>query len=218
MRDPDIGIEQQENRAMARPTFARRIAAPALFAVLLLLPLAGCNSPPPTENFPALSWNQYPPYKLVGDHVNIVNGYAPSGQNGHLDLSTPRTMLESADGWAQARIQAAGGAGWITFVVTDASVVEAPLGVKTGLLHAFDNQADKRYDAHVAVRIEIHNVSGAIDGSVTAEASSSRTVAQDSDAREIQEAQYLVVQDAMLRLNQQLQTNIDAHLERFIVH
>jgi len=203
---------------MARPTFARWVAAQAILAALVLLPLAGCNSPPPPETFPALSWNQYPPYKLAGDHVNIVNAYVPSGQSGHLDLTTPRTLLESADGWALTQLKPAGGAGWITFVVTDASVVEAPLEVKTGLLHAFDNQADKRYDAHVAVRIEIHSVTGAIDGSVTAEASSSRTVGQDSDAREIQEAQYLVVQDAMLRLNQQLQTNIDAHLERFIAH
>jgi hypothetical protein len=201
---------------MARPTFVRRVAAPALLAFLLVLPLAGCNSPPPPEAFPALSWSQYPPYKLAGDHVNIVNAYVQSGLNGHLDLTTPRTLLESADAWAQARIQPAGGAGWITFVVTDASVIEMPLEVKTGLLHAFDNQSDKRYDAHVAVRVEIHNVSGAIEGEVTAEASSSRTASQDSDAREIQEAQYLVVQDAMLRLNQQLQTNIDAHMEKFI--
>ena len=202
---------------MARPTL-QRLAAIAAAGLLLLLPLAACNNPPPPEQFPAISWTQYAPYRLAGDHVNIVNAYLTSNASGHVDTTTPISLLDSADRWAQERIRPGGGAGWITYVVTDASVVEVPLDVKTGFMSNFQNQPDRRYDAHVAVRLEIHNVSGAILGSVTAEASSSRTVNQDADQREIQEAQYLVVQDAMLRLNQQLQLNIDSHLASFIAH
>jgi hypothetical protein len=204
------------HRNLAGLDLARRIPWRLAPVAVLLVALAGCNTPPPTEPFPEIVWGQYPAYKFAGDHLEVVNAYVPSGQAPHLDTATPRTLIDSADRWAHDRLHPAGGAGWIALVVTDASVVEVPLEVQTGIAHTFDNQLNKRYDAHVAVRIEIHNARGYVDGQVTAEASSSRSVNQDSDQREISEAQYLVVQDAMLRLNQQLQTNIDAHLQSFL--
>lgn len=186
------------------------------FVLLAAVPLAGCGSAPPPETFAELSWTHYPPVKLNVARIEVVKEYQPSAQAPHVDTLTPRTLADSADRWARDRLQAVGNEGFARFVITDASVVEAPLQVQKGLSYAFTNQQSRRYDAHVAVRLEVHNARGFTDGQVTAEAANSRSIAQDVSQREIGEAQYLVVQGAMLDLNAELERNIHQFLARFL--
>ena len=186
-------------------------------AILLALALAGCNNTPlPREKFPELGWTNYPPIKLNVARIDVVKEYVPSDQPPHVDTLPPRTLIDSADRWARDRLQAVGTSGYARFVITDASIVEVPLEVQTGLAYAFTNQQSKRYDAHVSVRLEIHNERGFTDGQVVAEESASRTVSQKADEREVNEAWYLIVQGAMLDLNAELDRNIHQTLTRFL--
>lgn len=195
---------------------ARRIS-PLVPAILFSAFLAGCsNAPPPAEKFPELSWTHLPPIKLNVVRLEVIKAYVPSDQSPHLDTLAPRTLMDSADRWARDRLRPAGSSGWVSFIITNASLVEVRLPVKKGISYAFTNQVSTRYDAHVAVRLEIHNERGTVDGQVSAEASASREVTQEASDREISEAQYLVVQDAMLRLNTALEANIYSHLQPFI--
>lgn len=191
---------------------------PRLVPVFVFLAfLAGCNNaPPPPEKFPELSWTHLPPIKLDVVRLEVIKAYVPSDQPPHVETLAPRTLIDSADRWARDRIRPVGSSGWVSFIITDASLLEVPLLVKKGINYAFTNQVAKRYDAHVAVRLEIHNERGYMDGQVSAEASASREVSQEASEREIRETQYLVVQDAMLRLNTALETNTYSHLQRFI--
>jgi hypothetical protein len=198
-----------------RPTARRRIARLAAACAVLGL-LAACDNTPPPEHFPEIRFASYPPIKLNAERLDVVREYAPSSNPPHIDTQAPRTLMDSAVQWAHDRLQPVGSSGWIRFVITDASLTEVPLQVKKGLSYSFTTQQDKRDDAHVAVRIEIHNARGYTDGEVTAEASASRTIAQDASQREIDEARFLVVQDAMLRLNSQLDVNIASHLHKFL--
>ena len=186
-------------------------------AFLLVLFAAGCNNtPPPPDKFPELSWTNYPPIKLNVARIEVVKENAASDQPPHVDTLPPRTLIDSADRWARDRLQPVGSSGFARFVITDASMVEVPLDVQKGLAYAFTNQQSKRYDAHVAVRLEIHNERGFTDGQVVAEASNSRSVAQDASPREVNEQWYLIVQGATLDLNAELDRNIHQTLTRFL--
>lgn len=202
---------------MALRNFASRLwrLAPA---VLLMAVVAGCdNTPPPPEKFPELSFTQYPPIKLNVARVEVVKEFVPSDQPPHIETLTPRTLIDSTDRWARDRLRPVGDSGFARFIITDASLVEVPLKVEKGLAYSFTNQQSKRYDAHVAVRLEIHNARGFTDGEVTAAAANSRSVAQDISERERSETWYLIVERAMLDLNAELDRNISAHLTRFMV-
>lgn len=195
---------------------AARMLARLAPAALLLALLAGCNNPPPPEAYPELSWAHYPPIKLNVARIEVVKEYVPIDQAPHVETITPRTLVDSADRWARDRLQAVGESGVARFVIADASVVEVSLPVQKGLAYAFTNQQNRRYDAHGAVRLEIRNARGYVDGQVTAEASNTRSVGQDASQRELNQNWYLVVQGAMLDLNAELDRNIHAYLTRFL--
>jgi len=186
-------------------------------AIFLTLTFTGCsNTPPPPEKFPELSWGNYAPIKLNVARIDVVKEYVPSDQAPHVETLPPRTLIDSTDRWARDRLQAVGASGFARFIITDASIVEVPLEVHSGLAYLFSNQQSKRYDAHVSVRLEIHNDRGYIDGQVVAEASATRTASQKADERELNETWYLLVQAAMLDLNAELDRNIHQSLARFL--
>ncbi|HLI12310.1 MAG TPA: hypothetical protein VKY65_11985 [Alphaproteobacteria bacterium] len=185
-------------------------------ALALLLLVGGCNTPLPPQQFSELSWSNLPPFRLNVARVEVVRQYMPSDTPPHVDTLTPRTLIDSADRWARDRLVAVGNSGVARFIITDASVVEVPLPVNKGLAYAFTEEQSKRYDAHVAVRLEIVNARGYTDGEVRAEASNSRSVAQNATPRDINQVWYLIVQGTMLDLNAQLERNIYTYLRRFL--
>ena len=182
----------------------------------LLLVVAGCTTPPPAQKFPELSWSRLPPIVLKVSQIEVVKAYVPSDQAPHVEALPPRTLIESADRWARDRLQTGGGSGFARFIITDASMVEVALPVHTGLAYAFTTQQAKRYDAHVAARLEILDASGKLLGQVMAEASNSRSVPQDVSQRQLNETWYLIVEGAMVDLNSELDRNIHAHLGPFL--
>lgn len=191
-------------------------STPIRMTAALLLLMAGCSSTPPTQKFPELSWSRLPPITLTVSQVEVVKAYVPSDQAPHVETLPPRTLIDSADRWARDRLRVGGGAGFARFIITDASMVEVALPVQTGLAYTFTTQQSKRYDAHVAARLEILDASGKLLGQVTAEASNSRSIPQDASQRGINDTWYLIVEGAMIDLNAELDRNIHAHLGPFL--
>ena len=182
----------------------------------LLLLVAGRTTPPPPQKFPELSWSRLPPIALKVSQIEVVKAYVPSDQAPHVETLPPRTLIDSADRWARDRLQTGGGAGFARFIITDASMVEVALPVQTGIAYAFTTQQAKRYDAHVAARLEILDASGKLLGQVMAEASNSRSVPQEINQRQLNDTWYLIVEGAMVDLNAELDRNIHAYLGRFL--
>lgn len=182
----------------------------------LVLLAAGCAGPPPPQKFPELSWSRLPPIALKVGQIEVVKAYVPSDQAPHVETLPPRTLIDSADRWARDRLHAGGGSGFARFIITDANMVEVALPVHTGLAYAFTTQQAKRYDAHVAARLEILDASGKLLGHAVAEASNSRSVPQEVSQRQLNETWYLIVEGAMVDLNSELDRNVHAYLGAFL--
>ena len=191
-------------------------STPIRMTAALLLLMAGCSGTPPAQKFPELSWSRLPPITLKVSQVEVVKAYVPSDQAPHVETLPPRTLIDAADRWARDRLRVGGGAGFARFIITDASMVEVALPVQSGLAYAFTTQQAKRYDAHVAARLEILDASGKLLGQVMAEASNSRSIPQDASQRQINDTWYLIVEGAMIDLNAELDRNIRAHLGPFL--
>ena len=184
-------------------------------AVLLALGLlAACKSEPPREQFPEIGFGHLSPIVLRAARLEIERNYRPSGSAPQVEV--PRPPLDAIERWAHERLRTTGQGGVARLTVTDASVVEVALAVGQGLSYSFTTQQAKRYDAHLAVRLDILDPHGFSQGQVTAEASNSRSIPQKATGREIDEAEFLVVQGAMLDLNAELERNIRQYLTRFV--
>ncbi|MFI4986981.1 MAG: hypothetical protein ACHQF3_06050 [Alphaproteobacteria bacterium] len=195
---------------------ALRSLAGTAGAALALALLAGCGSSPPPEQFPELGWQHLPPIKLNVAKLEVVNEYQPRVTSPHVETLAPRSLLDSADRWARDRLKADGDEGYLRFVVTDASLVEAPLPLQQGLTQSLTNQQARRYTGHVAVRLELHNRRGYIDAQAMADATNSQTVPQDVADREVRQTWYLIVQGAMLDLNAELDRQVRFYMARYL--
>jgi hypothetical protein len=185
---------------------ARPLPHHLLAALLLVALLAGCGGAPPPGKFPELSWKHLPPIKLKVEKIEIVREYQPRVTSPHVETLAPRGLADSAERWAKDRLVADGDEGTARFVITDASLVEARAA----------SPQERRYVGHVAVRLEIHDQRGTLDGQAAAEATNTRSVAREVSDSDVREAWYLIVQGAMLDLNAELDRNIRFYLPRAV--
>jgi hypothetical protein len=182
----------------------------------LALALAGCNAAPPPERLPELTFGHLPPYELDVSVVTVDDTYQPPPGGGHVEGEMPVPPAVAAERWAHDRLRAVGRAGTARFAIREASVVAVPLPKAGGLTSAFTDQQTLRYDARVAVRLEVENMAQGASGVVTAEASRSQTVAEGASPAERRRLQFALVEGLMEQLNAELEKNIPAYLGPYL--
>lgn len=183
----------------------------------LVLALAGCNAaPPPPAPLPELTFGHLPPYELDVSVVAIDDAYQPPPDAGHVEGEMPVSPAVAAERWAHDRLRAVGRAGTARFVIREASVVAVPLPRQGGLAGAFTDQQTLRYDARLAVRLEVENMDLGQAGAVTAEASRSQTVAESAGPAERQRLQFALIEGLMGQLNAEFDRNIPRYLGAYL--
>ena len=185
-------------------------------AFLLFLPaFAFAAAPPEVGQFPDIDWTAAQPIRLDVAKLEIVNQYVPTRSPPHIEAVVPRTLLDAADRWARARLIPAGPQGVARLVITDASIVEVPLQTPANM--APPAQPPVRFDAHIALRLEFYTPDNASRGSVTAEASATRSITNDVAGPDIARQQYLLVSDALHSLNGVFDSTIRSQLPAVIL-
>ncbi|MBM3558811.1 MAG: hypothetical protein FJX53_02750 [Alphaproteobacteria bacterium] len=186
-------------------------------AALLAVVLAGCTTPPPVQKLPELTYGHLPPVRLAVDRVVIRDDYRPPLTPPNIEYRVPQAPATAAVRWARDRLVAVpdGGGRRAEYTVTDARMTETPLPRTGGVQGMFTTDQAQRYDAHVAVRIEILDPRDARLGVLTAEANQSRTVPEGMtlDARD--RAQFEVVETLMKSLDAEMTRTLEATLGRW---
>ena len=187
----------------------------------LMLPVAGlalsaCELHPPSSDFPELTYGHLEPLRFDVAAIEVEQVYQPSSEPPNVELLFPVRPGDAAADWARDRLQAAGTARRLRFIVREASVVETALETKGGLTGAMTTEQSERYDAKLAVEIEIIDDSGWKEASAMARVARSITVAEDATLHERETVWYELTQKLMNDLNAQLEDTLRRIFYRFL--
>ncbi len=177
--------------------------------VAAALLLAACTNAPPPTKFPQLTYGHLGAFVLDVSEIEIVNAYRPTLRPPNIEHLMPVAPAAAARQWARDRLKSAGSSGRrAVFTIIDGSVTETALKRQTGLRGALTVDQSERYDAVLAVRLEIFDLNGRRVGVAQAEARRSRSVPEDItlNARE----------KIWFSITETLTDNLNAELERAI--
>lgn len=151
-------------------------------AAALVLLLFGCASGPPLPPKAAITF-QKDVLLVPAGAITLVNNYKPPLVPPNVEQNHEARPAHIPRRWIEARTKAIAGApGAITLTVSDASVIEEPLEVKTDWKHVFSRQAEKKLTANLAWRLSYDGpqLSWTADGTAT----STQTVLEESSLNE----------------------------------
>ncbi len=155
--------------------------------VAAALLLAACSDAPPPTNFPQLTYGHLGTFALDVSEIEIVDAYQSPLRAPNVEHLMPVSPAAVARQWAGDRLKPAGSSGRrAVFTIEDGAVTETTLRRQTGVRGALTVDQSERYDAMLAIRLEIFDIAGRSVGVVEANAERSRSVPEDItlDARE----------------------------------
>lgn len=182
----------------------------------LLVALGACDTPPNRDSFPELTYQHLPPIRLDVARIEIVEAAPAAADETRVEDEFPTPPGVAAAHWARDRLEAAGPDGLARFTVLEASVTAVPLPRTTGIAGVVTNDQADRYDAVVAVRLEVTNRNGMQTGTITAEARESATAAEDMTLNDRERLWFQMTHRLMDRLNAELEKQVATHLGGFV--
>jgi hypothetical protein len=145
------------------------------FSLIGLLVLAGCASPPPPPAYPPLQFTDTQNNLAFNvARIEVVDDYVPPMSAPHVETQAPLAPATAVRQWASERLVAAGQSGVLRVHILDASIIEIPLQTSSGVEGMVTNEADRRYQGTLRVRLEYQPGYGT---NSFAEASSTRSIA-----------------------------------------
>jgi hypothetical protein len=177
--------------------------------------LVGCadEAPAPPIRFADLHFSAAdPPIRLDVVSIEVVDRFQPSFQPPEVEQDFPVPPQRAIRNWVQDRLQAGdpGSPNRARVIIADAAVRETDLMPGEGLGAAFTDEQSKRYDAHLAVRIEILDARGKVVRTANAETSRSRSVAEDTTLNERDRVWYDMTRDMVQDLGGELQKQVES--------
>ena len=195
---------------MSLPSLMRRSLA------VCLVGMASCTLPVERPDFPELTWTHLPPITLDVAEIEIIDATQPTGASPHVEHLFPLSPAKAAERWARDRLRAGGTANRARFIIQRADVVEVGLRQTEGISGVFTKDQSERYDAELAVLIEIRSDPGPLLGQVTAELRKSRTVREDASLNERESIWFAITDDLTKLLNAEMERTMPQYLGRWI--
>jgi hypothetical protein len=184
--------------------------------VLCLVGLAGCTLPVQRPDFPELTWTHLPPITLDVAEIEIIDATQPTGASPHVEHLFPLPPARAAERWARDRLRAGGTINRARFIIQRGEVTEVNLRQTGGFSGVFTKDQSERYDAELAVLLEIRSDAGQRLGQVTAELRKSRTVAEDASLNERESIWFTITDDLAKLLNAEMERTMPQYLGRWI--
>ena len=183
---------------------------------LVLAVLAACNTAPPQQSFPEVTYKHMAPIRLDVRSVEVIQAYSPSFKAPNVEHLFPLSPGAAAERWARDRLQAVGKDGRARFVVREAGVVEEKLAKSGGLTGLVKTEQTQRYVADLVVELVVQDDLGQRDGNVQARAQLSRTVAEDVTLNGLEQVWFEMTESLMRDLNAQLERGAATYLKPFL--
>ncbi len=178
--------------------------------------LAACTNPPPHPVFPQITFTHLPAIRLDARSLEIVDASVSPGR-ADVSAGMPVPPSIAARQWANDRLVPVGNSGSIVFTITEASVVETKLERTSGVRGVVTRDQSERYDGKLAARVAIRDAAGGRSGTVSAEATRSRTVAENISLNERDKVWFEITEAMINDLNRELEKVINQFLQPFLI-
>jgi hypothetical protein len=196
----------------------RRRPATHRLGLALAIAASACNTPPPQTEFPEITYKHRPAIHFAVKEVVVERDYTPPFDKPNVDHLMPNPPVVLAIRWAQDRLVPQGQVDRLVFRVVDASVVETAIESESGLQEMFTVSQSERYNARLAVEVELVEDDGFTRSIVKAEAERSVTLAEDASLREREQAWFKLAEMVMNDLDVELEKSLYRHMAAHIVN
>ncbi|MFN0044167.1 MAG: hypothetical protein ACKVSF_13255 [Alphaproteobacteria bacterium] len=188
----------------------------SMIALLSFAFLASCNTPPPVQRFPEVSYKHLAPIRLDVKTIETYSSFASTFAPPQVEHLFPLPPGAAAERWARDRLVATGKEGRARFIVRDASVVQQRLPKSGGISGLITTEQTDRYVAELAVELIVNDDLGQREGKTAARASLSRTVPEDITLNGLEQVWFEMTEALMKDLNAQLEAGVAGYLKPFL--
>ena len=187
-----------------------------VLASLVALVLAACQTPPPAQRLPELTYGHLDRLNLDVAALEVVSEFRSPMKAPHVEHLFPTPPQTALERWAADRLEAAGRQGIARFVIKDARGTATPLAIDKGLARAFTKEQSVRYEARVEAFLEIVDERGFRKGFASARVSRTRTLGEDATLNERDKAWFDLTEAVMRDFNAEMEKNIRQYLGGFL--
>lgn len=188
------------------------IAVAALIAALF--GVTACEFQVSRPKYAEMSFANLPPINLDVARIQIVKQYVSPAKPPNVEHLFPIRPSAAAEQWARDRLRAVGTTGVARVIVKQASVVEVPLKVKTGVRGMLTRDQSERYDAVLEIAVEVDGAHG--KGSVSSRTQRTRTVAEGITLNQREKVWFELTEAMMRDLNAALENSIRNNLKSYV--
>jgi len=188
-----------------------------LVSLVGAIALFGCESNVQRPTYADITFAHKAPILLDVAEIIIRSDYKSSFTTPNVEHELPVDLNAIAQLWASDRLKATGSEGRLTFVVTDASVIEVPLEKTDGLTGIFTTDQSEKYKARIVVTLDAENPMGGRMANTSAEVGRSQTVGEDVTLNQREAIWYGMAEKMANDLDAQLDANVRSYLKDFIL-
>ena len=181
----------------------RRAVIPLSFVIL-----AACEAAPLPPPIPEITFSHLTPIEIAAAQIEIVEDYVPPLAAPNVEHKFPTPPAQAVRQWAKDRLRLVGDDGVLRVIIRDASVIETKLEKTGGVRGAFTVDQSERYDARLAVVVEVRSVRGFQDAFASAIAERSRTVPENISIQDREKVWFEMTEAMMNDLNASLDRQI----------
>ncbi len=185
-------------------------------AAALCAGLAACESVPPRQQFPEITFSHLPRINLDVARIEVVQAYKAPGAKPNVEHLFPVAPASIAERWARQRLRAVGAGGSARATVVSAAVVEVPLKRTTGLRGAFTTDQSERYEGVLEMKIELAASGARARAAVTARTELSRTVPENISLNDREKLWFQMTEEMANQLNVLLEREIKKHFKAYL--
>ncbi len=188
----------------------------AVLALAAALALAGCQSKPPIQKLPDISFAEKRPIQLDVGQLEIVPEYVSPAKKPNIEHLMPVSPENATVRWAQDRLRPVGRSGFARVVIKDARVVEVPLRTDKGFTGMFKEEQSARFDGTLDVAIQILDDRHIPVGDVVARATRTKTVPEGASLNDRDRVLYEITESLIRDIDGQMDGLVRSYLNRWV--
>jgi hypothetical protein len=195
------------------------IVRPTRLAVTLAaaLVLVACESKPPVQQLPEISFADKAPIMLDVGQLEIVSEYQSPARAPNYEHLMQVSPEAAAIRWAKDRLKPMGRGGFARVIIKDASVVKSDLKTDKGLTGIFKEEQAERYDGKLEVQVQILDARHLPVADVTARATRVRSLAQGVTVNDRDKALHEIATLMITDIDSQLDGLIRTYEARWVL-